>query len=75
MEHSSQRMWLKLRYQSLQTRLDKITKCTGGSASAWVGDEGSYLIHLLLDFILPASQKLTLHTGFEVALLLYCKLA
>lgn len=48
MEHSSQRMWLKLHYQSLQIRLDKITKCAGGNASAWVGDEGSYLIHLLI---------------------------
>lgn len=46
MEHSSQRMWFKLHYQSLKIRLDRITKCTGGNTVAWVGDEHSYLICL-----------------------------
>lgn len=62
MEHSSQRMWLKLHYQSLQIRLDKITKCAGGNASAWVGDEGSYLIHLLISL---ASMIHFLKTRFQ----------
>lgn len=48
MEHSSQRMWFRLRYQSLKIRLDRITYCTGRNTVAWIGDGHSYLIHLCI---------------------------
>lgn len=48
MEHTSQRMWFKLHYQSLKIRLDRVTSCTGGSTVAWIGDGHSYLIHLCI---------------------------